>query len=109
MLKNCDTLKFFYLSPGTPIILVGAKSNLRDNSPTPDILSRDDQPLLSYSDGFKCMKSIKAVRYTECSFLSQRGLEEVFIEAVRTVLDVKKAKQANGIFSGSLSHCTKHT
>ena len=42
-------------------------------------------------------------------FISQRGLEEVFIEAVRTVLDVKKAKQANGIFSGSLSHCTKNT
>ena len=82
-----------HFCPGTPIILVGAKSDLRDNPPTPDVWSRRGQRLLSYSDGFKCMKSIKAVRYMECSSLSQRGLEKVFTEAARTVLDVKKAKQ----------------
>lgn len=82
-----------HFCPGTPIIVVGTKIDLRDNSPAPNELSVGGKPLLQYSEGLTVVKDIGAVRYVECSSLTQQGLKEVFEEAVRTVLDVKRAVQ----------------
>ena len=82
-----------HFCPGTPIIVVGTKIDLRDNSPARNELFEGGKPLLQYSEGLTVMQDIGAVRYVECSSLTQQGLKEVFEEAVRTVLDVKRAVQ----------------
>ena len=81
-----------YFCPGTPIIVVGTKCDLRHNPPAPNDL-RGGQRLLPYSEGLTVMKDIGAVQYIECSSLTQQGLEKVFKEAARTVLDVKQVAQ----------------
>lgn len=61
--------------PQTPIILIGTKSDLRDTG---------EIETLSYSDGKRLKRKIRAVKYMECSALNSEGLKEIFIEAVRS-------------------------
>jgi len=64
--------------PQTPKILVGLKLDLRDD---PDIVSRLAAKRLapiSTAQGLQMMKDIGAIKYFECSALTQRGLRDVF-------------------------------
>uniref|UniRef100_A0A0N5AMC5 Ras-related C3 botulinum toxin substrate 1 n=1 Tax=Syphacia muris TaxID=451379 RepID=A0A0N5AMC5_9BILA len=74
--------------PDAPILLIGTKMDLRDK-PKPSNLSNDSLPPISRSQGQKMAKKIKAVKYLECSALTQQGLKAVFEEAVRAVLSPK--------------------
>ncbi|PSS37579.1 hypothetical protein PHLCEN_2v595 [Hermanssonia centrifuga] len=42
---------------------------------------------ISYSQGVSMAKDIGAVKYLECSALTQKGLKTVFDEAIRAVLN----------------------
>ncbi|GMK55650.1 hypothetical protein CspeluHIS016_0207060 [Cutaneotrichosporon spelunceum] len=73
-------------SPGTPIILVGTKLDLRDDPAALERLrERRSQPI-QYSQGAAMANDIRAARYLECSALTQVGLKTVFDQAIRTVL-----------------------
>ncbi|KNE56675.1 small GTP-binding protein domain [Allomyces macrogynus ATCC 38327] len=73
-------------APRTPIILVGTKLDLRDDQATIDKLREKRQAPISYADGVAKAKEIGAVKYLECSALTQKGLKAVFDEAIRAVL-----------------------
>lgn len=40
---------------------------------------------ITYSEGMTMAKTINAAKYLECSALTQRGLKQVFEDAIRAV------------------------
>jgi len=72
--------------PNTPIILVGTKVDLREDSATIEKLNTKKQAPINYEQGLQMMQEIGAVKYMECSALTQTGLKAVFDESIRSVL-----------------------
>ncbi|MBN3311528.1 RAC1 protein, partial [Atractosteus spatula] len=87
--------------PNTPIILVGTKLDLRDDKDTIEKLKEKKLTPITYPQGLAMAKEIGAVKYLECSALTQRGLKTVFDEAIRAVLcppPVKKRRRKCRLF-----------
>ncbi|CAM1303028.1 Uncharacterised protein g3444 [Pycnogonum litorale] len=68
------------------MILVGTKIDLRDDKETLQQLSEQGSSPINREQGEKCTSKIRAVKYLECSALTQCGLKQVFDEAIRAVL-----------------------
>jgi small GTP-binding protein len=88
--------------PNTPLILVGTKLDLRDNTLNADVQpgrdARGKSSVVSTQMGLQLAKDIKAFKYLECSALNQKGLKNVFDEAIRAVLcpePIKKKKKCS--------------
>jgi Ras-related C3 botulinum toxin substrate 1 len=81
-------------APGVPIILVGTKSDLRNDPNTLASLASKSQQVKTLDDAATLQKEIGAVKYLECSALTQDGLKAVFDEAIRAALNkpIKKKK-----------------
>lgn len=73
--------------PNTPIILVGTRTNLRDD---PDVvkrlMKRYRRGPITYEEGFTKAKKIDAECYRECSVRNNEGLDKVFEDAVRAAM-----------------------
>jgi len=84
--------------PSVPVVLVGTKLDLRDDKDTIDRLREKRMAPITYEQGLAKMKEINAVKYLECSALTQKGLKNVFDEAIRAVINppVTKKKQKGG-------------
>ncbi|CAN6637701.1 cell division control protein 42 [Trichomonascus vanleenenianus] len=80
-------------APNTPIILVGTKLDLREDRETLEKLRERRQQPISYQQGLQMAKEIKAVKYLECSALTQKGLKTVFDEAIHAVLSPSAPKK----------------
>eukprot|EP01103_Thecamoeba_quadrilineata_P001359 TRINITY_DN1120_c0_g3_i1.p1 TRINITY_DN1120_c0_g3~~TRINITY_DN1120_c0_g3_i1.p1 ORF type:complete len:194 (-),score=43.24 TRINITY_DN1120_c0_g3_i1:78-659(-) len=82
--------------PTTPMILVGTKLDMREDKETLDRLAEKKLSPISTEQGNTMAREIKAIKYMECSALTQKGLKDVFDEAIRAVLtpkvEVKKKK-----------------
>jgi Ras-related C3 botulinum toxin substrate 1 len=72
--------------PNTAVILVGTKIDLRDDNQTLEKLRTRMQSPVSYGQGQHLAKQIGAIKYLECSALTQKCLKNVFDEAIRAVL-----------------------
>ena len=73
--------------PNTPYILVGMKSDLRDEfAQHADEFKAKGMEPVSSSKGEELKKKINAQNYVECSSLKQYHLKEVFESAVKVVL-----------------------
>jgi len=73
-------------APSTSIVLVGTKLDLREDPLTIDKLRERRMAPIAYTQGVGMQKDIGAVKYLECSALTQKGLKNVFDEAIRAVL-----------------------
>jgi GTPase SAR1 family protein len=67
-------------------VLVGTKLDLREDKETIDRLRDKKLSPITYPQGLAMAKEIGAVKYLECSALTQKGLKTVFDEAIRAVL-----------------------
>ena len=57
--------------PKTPFLLVGTQVDLRDDATTIEQLSKNKQKPVSVEAGEKLARDLKAVKYVECSALTQ--------------------------------------
>lgn len=76
--------------PGVPIVLVGTKLDMREES-------KDESKVVTTKEGEKMREEIGAFAYLECSAKTQRGLQDIFrscIEAVMT--ETPKSPKASG-------------
>ena len=79
--------------PNTPIILVGTKSDLRDDQVTKNKLAEVGRSPISQAKGESLAKEIGAVKYLECSAYTQNGLRAVFDDTIRAVLYPQKPQR----------------
>uniref|UniRef100_A0A3P8WR71 Cell division control protein 42 homolog n=1 Tax=Cynoglossus semilaevis TaxID=244447 RepID=A0A3P8WR71_CYNSE len=78
--------------PRTPFLLVGTQMDLRDDSNTLEKLAKNKQRALTCESGEKLARELRAVKYVECSALTQRGLKNVFDEAILAALEPPDTK-----------------
>ena len=71
----------------TPFLLVGTQIDLRDDAATIEKLAKNKQSPLPQEVGEKLARELRAVRYVECSALTQKGLKNVFDEAILAALE----------------------
>eukprot|EP01083_Nonionella_stella_P070950 190180_1 len=74
--------------PDAPFILVGTKADLRHD----DSIRQRVTHITEIEDGEKLAKQVGAIKYAECSALTQEGLKEVFDGAIRAALNPKNSK-----------------
>ncbi|KAF5401312.1 cell division cycle 42 [Paragonimus heterotremus] len=73
--------------PKVPFLLVGTQTDLRDDKPTISTTRGNKQEYISPDRGEKLARDLKAVKYLECSALTQRGLKNVLDEAIIAALE----------------------
>uniref|UniRef100_A0A8C7J716 Cell division control protein 42 homolog n=1 Tax=Oncorhynchus kisutch TaxID=8019 RepID=A0A8C7J716_ONCKI len=94
-LQNIEVLwvpEISHHCPRTPFLLVGTQVDLRDDSNTVEKLAKNKQRPLSPESGDKLARDLRAVKYVECSALTQRGLKNVFDEAILAALEPPETK-----------------
>ena len=66
--------------PGVPCLIVGTQVDLRDDSQIIEKLARQEQSPVGIEQGERLARELGAVKYVECSALTQKGLKNVFDE-----------------------------
>jgi cell division control protein 42 len=66
--------------PGVPCLIVGTQVDLRDDPQVMEILWRQKQRPVTPEQGERLARELGAVKYVECSALTQKGLKSVFDE-----------------------------
>lgn len=66
--------------PGVPCLIVGTQADLRDDSQVRDKLAKQRMSPVRKEDGERMAKELGAVKYVECSALTQYKLKDVFDE-----------------------------
>ena len=82
--------------PGVPCLIVGTQIDLRDDKVIIEKLQRQRLRPITPEQGERLARELRAVKYVECSALTQRGLKNVFDEAIVAALEppvIKKSKK----------------
>uniref|UniRef100_H2Z2I6 Uncharacterized protein n=1 Tax=Ciona savignyi TaxID=51511 RepID=H2Z2I6_CIOSA len=85
-----------HFCPSVPIILVGNKKDLRNDTTTTKELAKMKQCPVSNEDGVAMADKIGAYGYMECSARTKEGVREVFELATKAALQTKKRKKKSG-------------
>ena len=81
---------------GVPLVLVGTKSDLRDDHEALRALEAKGLSLVPRADCDARQKEIGAVSYYECSALTQDGLKDVFDGAIKAAMQGKIKPKSKG-------------
>lgn len=88
-LENVETAwvpEIKHYSPGVPYILIGLKSDLRDEFlQRCEELSAKNMSPITTEHGKEVQQKIGALEYVECSALQQTRLKDVFEESIKVV------------------------
>lgn len=67
--------------------MVGTQIDLRDDASAVEKLAKNRQKPISVEMAERTAKELHAVKYVECSALTQKGLKNVFDEAILAALE----------------------
>ncbi|KAL9082386.1 MAG: hypothetical protein Q9159_006458 [Coniocarpon cinnabarinum] len=73
--------------PGVPCLVVGTQVDLREDQNVREKLRKQKMAPVEREDGVKMAKELGAVKYVECSALTQFKLKDVFDEAIVAALE----------------------
>ncbi|KAJ3050621.1 Rho GTPase [Rhizophlyctis rosea] len=79
--------------PGVPCLIVGTQNDLRDDATAIEKLAKNRQKPVTSESGERLAKELGAVKYLECSALTQKGLKNVFDEAIIAALEPPPSKK----------------
>ncbi|KAM0716728.1 hypothetical protein Q7P37_008173 [Cladosporium fusiforme] len=79
--------------PGVPCLIVGTQTDLRDDPQVREKLSKQKMQPVRKEDGERMAKDLGAVKYVECSALTQFKLKDVFDEAIVAALEPPQTKK----------------
>ncbi|KAL7416118.1 hypothetical protein BDY24DRAFT_413024 [Mrakia frigida] len=82
--------------PGVPCLIVGTQVDLRDDPAVQEKLAKQKQRPVQHDAGEKLARELGAVKYVECSALTQKGLKNVFDEAIVAALEPPVVKKKKG-------------
>ena len=91
--------------PTTQCLVVGTKIDLRDDAAALQRLKEKNLEPISSQMGDQLAKDIGAVKYMECSALTQKGLKDVFDEGIRAVIAPAGKKGGKGGSGGKRGGC----
>jgi len=95
--------EIMHYCPNAPFVLVGLKSDLREDSAMLKRLSERNMEPVTVQMGHLLASELKAVKYVECSAMTQKGLMEVFDTAIRAaVFPHQKAKKPSASRRGCI-------
>lgn len=72
--------------PGVPCLIVGTQTDLREDPSVREKLAKQKMTPVRKEDGERMAKELGAVKYVECSALTQYKLKDVFDEVKRSML-----------------------
>ncbi|KAK4090243.1 hypothetical protein PCL_04284 [Purpureocillium lilacinum] len=93
--------------PGVPCLIVGTQVDLRDDPSVREKLARQKMTPVRREDGERMAKELGAVKYVECSALTQFKLKDVFDERekiYRRAGDEAWAELETGMLDGRRTH-----
>ncbi|PIA14731.1 hypothetical protein COEREDRAFT_46045 [Coemansia reversa NRRL 1564] len=81
--------------PGVPCLIVGTQIDLREDEITSNKFAKNKLNFITKAQGNQLAEELSAVKYVECSALTQEDLKDVFDEAIVAALEPppKKRKQ----------------
>ncbi|KAK3380253.1 cell division control protein [Lasiosphaeria ovina] len=79
--------------PGVPCLIVGTQVDLRDDEQALAKLSKTKGRMIRKEDGEAMARQLGAVKYVECSALTQYKLKDVFDEAIVAALEPPAPKK----------------
>ncbi|KAI9003413.1 cell division control protein 42 [Hyaloraphidium curvatum] len=82
--------------PGVPCLIVGTQADLRDDPATRAKLDKQKQRPIMPDEGERLARELGAVKYVECSALTQKGLKNVFDEAIVAALEPPPSTSSGG-------------
>ncbi|KAL7716626.1 Rho family GTPase [Entamoeba marina] len=86
-----------HFCPTAPYLLAATKTDLRESDDVKSKLQTEGKTLITKEECAQLVKKIKAAGYCECSALQNKGVSELFDEAVRkTKGGDKKKKEGKG-------------
>lgn len=82
-----------FFCPNVPIILVGNKTDLRNDLKTIEDLRKLQQEPVKPEEGLAMAENINAIAYLECSAKRKEGVREVFDTAAKAAILFKKKRK----------------